>query len=77
VSIYTLIFWKRLFQNAVYAFASGSVGIALSAKTGLLSSVPWETALEAGGYSALIAALLSFTSNAIPNTPPGDFLPPK
>lgn len=76
-SIWTKAFWKRLVENGIHAFSGGMLGILMAQHFHLISQIPFTTSLQAGAYGALISTLLSLGGQAVPNTAPGSFIPPK
>lgn len=77
MDIFTVAFWKRVFENDVHAFAGGMLGSFGAGELGTINSVPWYAALSAGVIAAVISTLASLASNRVPNTSPGSFVPPK
>lgn len=76
MDIFTMVFWKRVFENDVHAFAGGMLGTFGAGEFGTLSSVPWYAALSAGLIAAAISTVASLASQRVPDTPPGSFFPP-
>lgn len=76
--IFSTYFWKRVFETDVHVFAGGMLGV-LTAKglgVGGVAALPWTAALDAGCFAVIASTLASLTTQAIPNTPSGGFLPP-
>lgn len=77
MDIFSKIFWKRVLENDIHAFSGGMLGVVVAEKTGVLSQVPWTSALQVGAMGAIISTLATLASQEVPNTPTGSFLPPK
>ena len=76
--IWSLFFWKRVFETDVHVFSGGMLGILAAKGLGIggLAALPWTAALDAGLFAVIVSTLGSLATQTIPNTPAGGFLPP-
>jgi hypothetical protein len=82
MELFTLTFWKRVFENGVHAFAGGMLGVLGGKGLGVagLASLPWTAALDAGLIAVILSVLLSLSTSStgvLPNSSAGGFLPEK
>jgi hypothetical protein len=77
MDMWSLVFWKRLGENAIHASSGAMIGIVGAEGFHLLSGGSWKSALVAAGTGALLSALMTLSSQQVSNAPLGSFVPPK